>query len=212
MVDKVWVNDSCSQCVKENDAIREAKEKEREEKERMERIEKTKLKRREEAGISKRNFGKTFDDYICQTREQQQAKDACMSFMQNFPAGNNLLMLGGVGTGKTLMASAMIESIVDSKKCRIAKVSKIMRTFKNSWSKETDYTEDDVADYYIGLDLLIIDEVGTQFGSEMEKLFMFEIIDGRYQDMKQTVLISNLDVNGVGSVIGERCLDRHSGS
>ena len=95
MVDKVWVNDSCSQCVKENDAIREAKEKEREEKERMERIEKTKLKRREEAGISKRNFGKTFDDYICQTREQQQAKDACMSFMQNFPAGNNLLMLGG---------------------------------------------------------------------------------------------------------------------
>ena len=208
MNDRVWVKDCCSECVKEDTEKKEKEEAEKNEKERVEHIRKMKLLRRENAGISKRNLGKTFDDYICQTKEQQQAKDSCISFMQSFPAENNLLMLGGVGTGKTLLASAMLETIVDTKKCRIAKVSKIMRSFKGSWDKDSDYTEDDVSDYYIGLDLLIIDEVGTQFGSEMEKLFMFEIIDGRYQDMKQTILISNLDVKGVGEVIGERCLDR----
>ncbi len=58
------------------------------------------------------------------------------------------------------------------------------------------------------MDLLIIDEVGSQFGSDTEKLFIFEIIDGRYQEMKPTILISNLDINGIKESIGERCVDR----
>ena len=61
---------------------------------------------------------------------------------------------------------------------------------------------------FIGFDLLVIDEVGAQFGSDTEKLFIFDIIDGRYQDMKPTILISNLDIAGIKDVIGERCVDR----
>ena len=56
--------------------------------------------------------------------------------------------------------------------------------------------------------MLVIEEVGVQFGSETEKLFLFEIIDGRYNKMKSTVMISNLNIQGVKECVGERCIDR----
>ena len=56
--------------------------------------------------------------------------------------------------------------------------------------------------------LLIIDEIGIQFGSDTEKLLISEIIDNRYQNLLPTVLISNLDLAGIKSCIGERSYDR----
>ena len=45
---------------------------------------------------------------------------------------------------------------------------------------------------FIRPDLLILDEVGVQFGSETEKMILFEIINGRYEQLKPTIVISNL--------------------
>ena len=39
-------------------------------------------------------------------------------------------------------------------------------------------------------------------------MFIFEIIDGRYNKVKPTILISNLDVAGIKDLIGERCINR----
>jgi len=205
---KVWVFDVCTKCVAEQKELDERKRIEDQEKQDRENKLKLRESRRVNAGISKRNLYKTFDDYMVSSPGQQLAKDSMMTFVKNFPTDKNLLLLGSVGTGKTLLASAALDQLVDKFNCRIKKVSEIVREFKNSWAKDTDFNEDDVADHYIGLDLLIIDEVGTQFGSDTEKLFIFEVIDGRYQDMKPTILISNLDVDGVGEVIGQRCIDR----
>ena len=57
---------------------------------------------------------------------------------------------------------------------------------------------------------MIIDEVGVQFGSEAEKLIMFEIINTRYERMKPTILISNQTKEELAAFIGERVLDRMS--
>lgn len=205
---KCWVFDICTKCVAENN-----------EKERIENIEKERLKdienknrmreyARVNAGISKRNLYKTFDDYICTNEGQQKAKNDCQRFINEFPGEKSMIMVGGVGTGKTLLASAMLDSLVDNHKCEIIKTIDIVRELKSTWSKDSENTEEGLIKYYRKLDLLILDEVGSQFGSDTEKLFIFDIIDGRYQDMKQTILISNLDINGIKEVIGERCIDR----
>jgi DNA replication protein DnaC len=198
----------CTKCVKESDD----KEKE------IQRIESEKLaidnecRRRENvrvnAGISKRNLYKTFNDYICTNEGQTKAKNDCVKFVDSFPSNKSMIMVGGVGTGKTLLASAMIDALVDKNSCEIIKVIDLIRCLKATWNKDSDQTEEGIIDYFIKLDLLILDEVGSQFGSDTEKLFVFDIIDGRYQDMKQTVLISNLDIDGIKEVIGERCVDR----
>lgn len=205
---KCWVFDSCRICIDEN----EAKAKLKEEKEKLDRDIENEKKRRErvrvDAGVSKRNLYKTFDDYICANEGQSKAKSDCERFVKEFPSEKSMIMVGGVGTGKTLLASAMLDSLVDNNRCEIIKVIDLIRHLKSTWKKDSEDTEEDLIKYFVKLDLLILDEVGSQFGSDTEKLFIFDIIDGRYQDMKQTVLISNLDITGIKEVIGERCVDR----
>lgn len=205
---KCWVFDTCTKCVTENNAKEKA---EQEEKAKQLAIDNEKRRRenaRVNAGISKRNLYKTFDDYICKNDGQQKAKNDCQRFIKDFPSEKSMIMVGGVGTGKTLLASAMLDALVDNYRCELIKTIDIVRELKATWSKDNENTEEHLIKYYRGLDLLILDEVGSQFGSDTEKLFIFDIIDGRYQDMKQTILISNLDIAGITDIIGERCVDR----
>lgn len=205
---KFWVKESCSTCVVDAEAKAKAK-KEADDKQ----LDIDNRKRRREnnrlyAGISKRNLYKTFDDYICTNEGQHKAKNDCVRFVESFPSDKSMIMVGGVGTGKTLLASAMLDALVDNNQCEIIKVIELVRCLKATWSKDSEHTEEKLINHFVKLDLLILDEVGTQFGSDTEKLFIFDIIDGRYNDMKQTVLISNLDIQGIKDVIGERCVDR----
>lgn len=206
--DKYWVFDHCMTCVSE----KEVENKLRQQKEEAARDIENERKRRENArvnaGISKRNLYKTFDDYICTNEGQTKAKNDCVRYFDNFPSDRSMIMVGGVGTGKTLLASAGLDSIVDKYRCEIIKVIDVVRELKSTWSKDSNQSEEKLIQYYCHLDLLILDEVGSQFGSDTEKLFIFDIIDGRYQDMKPTILISNLDIDGIKECIGERCVDR----
>lgn len=195
---------ACGECLK----VADRKEQEAKDKEEKGRAEARKIRVREKAGISKRNIFKTFDDYICKNEGQSKAKNDCVKFAESFPSDKSLIMVGGVGTGKTLLASAILDSLADNYRCEIIKVIDVVRELKATWSKGAVDTEENLIKYYSNLDLLILDEVGSQFGSDTEKLFIFDIIDGRYQEMKQTILISNLDINGIKDAIGERCVDR----
>lgn len=195
---------ACQQCLKAADK----KEQEYKDKEEKGRAAARRIRARENSGISKRNLFKTFDDYICTNEGQSKAKNDCVRFTESFPSDKSLIMSGDVGTGKTLLASAIVDALVDDYRCEIVKVIELVRSLKATWSKDSKETEEELIRYFVGLDLLILDEVGTQFGSDTEKLFVFDIIDGRYQDMKQTVLISNLDIDGIKDAIGERCVDR----
>lgn len=187
---------------------------ERAEKEIMEESERVKSNleaRRRNAGISLRNMNKTFDDYVCDDgAKQQQAKSKFIALSKDVLEGKgfNLIAAGGVGTGKTLLACALVDSICDHKRCELIKVIDLIREFKATWAKCSENTEIDLINYYSKLDLLIIDEIGVQFGSDTERLFIFDVIDGRYQNMKPTVLISNLSIELIKESIGERVIDR----
>ncbi len=206
--DKYMVSDYCARCVDEESSERKLKEENEKAAKDIERARYIRESNRTNAGISKRNLYKTFTDYKCDNEGQAKAKNDCERFVKEFPCEKSMIMVGGVGTGKTLLASAMLDSLVDNNRCEIIKVIDLIRHLKSTWAKDSENTEEDLIKYYCKLDLLILDEVGSQFGSDTEKLFIFDIIDGRYQDMKQTVLISNLDIDGIKEVIGERCVDR----
>ena len=206
--DKYWVFDHCMTCVSEADAEAKLKQEKEDAARNIENERKHRENARVNAGISKRNLYKTFDDYICTNEGQTKAKNDCVRYFENFPSDKSMIMVGGVGTGKTLLASAGLDSLVDKYRCEIIKVIDVVRELKGTWAKDSEESEEKLIRYYCKLDLLILDEVGSQFGSDTEKLFIFDIIDGRYQDMKPTILISNLDIDGIKEVIGERCVDR----
>lgn len=163
------------------------------------------------AGISKRYLGIKFDDFSPLNEKQSKALKATKSLSESIlsekPA-HSLIMSGGVGTGKTMLCSALIESLVSTKSCKIIKCIDLVRRLKSTWSKESAETEEKLIESYSNMDLLIIDEIGVQFGSDTEKLFIFDIIDGRYENMLPTVLISNQGMEKIKQLIGERVVDR----
>lgn len=164
------------------------------------------------SGVSKRNLLKTFDSYHAATPEQAKAKASFKEFADSVCNGlttSNLIACGSVGVGKTHLASSATNQIVrKGKDCRVIKIIDLIRQFKDTWDKSNDATEKGFLDHYTKIPALIIDEVGVQFGSDTEKMIVFDIIDGRYNNMLPTVLISNLAIDGVKELIGDRAIDR----
>lgn len=160
-------------------------------------------------GITKRNQNTMMIDVICKTKEEQDTKDKCQAFIDDMPHCRNLLLTGNTGTGKTMMASAIINEL--DKKFYIGAIRTI-----NQISMQMDKARDfstslqatDVLKSLIDVDVLVIDEVGMQKGNQTEFLLLDEIIDGRYGEMKPTILISNLNGKMVGELMGDRAVSR----
>ncbi|MEK9498226.1 ATP-binding protein [Photorhabdus sp. P32] len=117
-------------------------------------------------------------------------------------------MCGRLGTGKTHLAVATCREIVTQNgiSAFITTASRIIRAFRRSWSNDADTNEFETLRFYSELDLLIIDEIGVQYGTESERNILFEVINNRYEDLLPTILISNLPMNDLPVFLGDRVL------
>jgi DNA replication protein DnaC len=167
------------------------------------------------SGIPPRFQGRTFGNYRTATEKQSSALKIAKRYADKFDDrlahGGGLVMAGKPGTGKTHLASAIANHVIASGRSAVfLSVIKAVRSVKDTWRKDSDGNEQKAINRLIAPDLLILDEVGVQWGSEAEKLIMFEVINGRYENMKPTILISNLPETELSGYMGERLLDRMS--
>ncbi len=58
------------------------------------------------------------------------------------------------------------------------------------------------------MDLLILDEIGKQHGSDSERVGLFAILDSRSRDCRPTIVLSNETLAGVESTLGAAAFDR----
>ncbi len=166
------------------------------------------------SGITPRFAGSIFANYRADNAAMVQALAICKGYADNFGDhyrdGRNLLLCGNVGTGKTHLASSIVQQVI---RClgavaAITSAAEIIRVFKGSMDRSAGYSERDVIAELADLDLLVIDEVGAQAGTAYELAVLHEVFDRRYQLVRPTVVISNMDAKGLGQYIGERALDR----
>ncbi|PNG28974.1 ATP-binding protein [Pseudomonas protegens] len=165
------------------------------------------------AGITPRFADATFDSYGTPTAGQAKALAECRDYAERFPehyrAGRSLLLTGNVGCGKTHLATAIVRTVVeDGAQPLLVTAGDIVSIARASMVPGSGYMDRDVIVHLGGLDLLVIDEVGCQKGSEYELGLLHGIIDRRYQAVLPTVLISNLSIDGLKTYIGDRALDR----
>ncbi|MEN3158272.1 ATP-binding protein [Alkalimonas sp. NCh-2] len=207
MGNRFLLNEQCPKCAAEANASREAEELAEQKRLASEHLRRQRL----EAGVSVRNCDVGFEDYFPNDQFQAANLKTIQEFTQTVASGGrgNIVMTGGVGTGKTMLACAVVNALLrKGKRCRIIKLIDLIREFKDTWRKGSETNETKLIKHFSTLDLLVIDEVGMQFDSDTEKLFIFDVVDGRYQNMLPTVMISNLDIYGVKQAIGERVVDR----
>lgn len=203
---RVWTQ--CPTCEAQR-AEREAAEKRAtEERDRQRRIEE-KLDR---AGIPLRFRGKTLDAFVAQTVEQRHALAVARKFVERFDehrnAGTTAVFSGMPGTGKSHLAIAIAQAVMRHTTVFYAGALDIVRMIRATWHRESDRSERAVLDMLGSVGLLVIDEVGVQYGTDAEKVLMFDVINRRYQDMMPTILLTNLDAAGLREYLGDRAFDR----
>lgn len=127
--------------------------------------------------------------------------------LEKIPA-SCLLLCGKPGTGKSHLAVGVARSIILSHRIKYATVSGLARAVRSSYSKMAEKTEEQILEAHISPTLLVLDEVGVGLGSDHERAMMHDVIAGRYDRRKPTILISNLSLPDIKIALGDRIVDR----
>jgi len=165
------------------------------------------------SGVSERHFNKSFDNYIADTKEKKYSLDSMRYFVEKVLDGEckNMILCGSVGTGKTHLCQATLRYIVENTNdcyIRIRTIKEIIRHVRSTWSKESEIDEQGAINQLSNMQLLIIDEMGVQSGSDNELDIIFEIINNRYENKLPTVIVSNLEKKELINLLGQRIIDR----
>ena len=201
----------CPSCAAE----REAKEKQDKERAQQERIERERQERDRkflhDAAIPKRFIGRTFDTYVADTDAKAAAVATAREFVDNFEAnletGATLIFSGKPGTGKSHLASAILQAL-KPRDVRYITCLDMVRAVRNSWRRDSELSETEVLRYFEELDLLAIDEIGMQYGTDGEQTVVFDVIDRRYREMRPLILLTNQGKDGLRQFVGDRSYDR----
>lgn len=166
------------------------------------------------SGIPLRFRGATLDAYRTDTEGQAVALTECRDYVhgfeRNWELGRSMMLLGDVGTGKTHLGCAIAQQVIRSygASARYTMAIEIIRDIKMTFDKKSEQTERDVYASLLAPDLLVIDEVGVQHGSDFERQVLFEVVDSRYRQLMPTIVISNLGLAGLRKCLGDRAVDR----
>ena len=123
----------------------------------------------------------------------------------------NIIALGNSGTGKSHLAAALVGYVIRklNRPARFMSVSALSRMILESKDfKKAKYTESQVIEAMASLELLVIDEIGVQSGSDAESRALFDVFNTRYEHMKPTIFISNLQLDGFAAAVGGRIMSR----
>jgi DNA replication protein DnaC len=199
----------CPTCSKE-DADREAAE--RAEKERAERQAKIEA-RLEQAGIPALFRDRSFANYATPALGQSVAKARFASFAKEFhrhlTRGTVLVGIGKVGTGKSHLACACANYLMArGHTVYFTSTARLFTKIRGTWSRSSELSEEQMLRQFEQIDLMILDEIGLQRGTDDEVRTLHELLEARRLACKPTILLSNLNHKELQAYLGERFIDR----
>ena len=84
----------------------------------------------------------------------------------------------------------------------------LIRRVRGTWRRDSSKSEEEMFNLLGSIDLLIIDEVGVQRGTDDEQNVIFDVINRRYRDNRPTILLTNLDGKSLVEFLGPRVMSR----
>ncbi len=153
------------------------------------------LKKDSETGVKIRDWMKSVLNY-------------CNNYAESFSLkSNNVHLCGRTGLGKTHLSLA-IANAVTQKGYNVIYITapNMLRSIeKEHFSRDS---EDASQEFYLDCDLLIIDDLGTEFQTPFSDCALFNIINSRILSGKPVIVNSNLSADELEKKYGERLASR----
>lgn len=169
-------------------------------------------RRLEKASIPTRFTTRTLDNFKAETPDQIKALTISREFATGWEAirrkGSWLVFSGKPGTGKSHLAIAILQAIMPQWVGRYMTCMELIQTLRATWRKDSEISETDLLDSLTYIPLLVLDEIGVQYGTESEQHHLFDVLDRRYREMQPTILLTNQNKDGFRQFVGDRVYDR----
>ena len=155
---------------------------------------------------------KAMDNGISPREKAQRIFESCRNYAQKFNSHSpNLMFMGGTGVGKTHLSLAIANVAINKGFSVIYGTSQnILSDLQNENFGRTDnltYEEYDV----LHADLLIIDDLGTEFSNKFTEACIYNIINTRILQRKPTIISTNYDHEDFEREYNQRVLSRIAG-
>ncbi len=126
----------------------------------------------------------------------------------------NLYFYGPTGTGKTFLVNSIAKGILDEGHTVLYQTAGELLEFLVNYNFM--YVEDkeiykDRHQYVYDVDLLIIDDLGTEFVRDQTLSALFDLINNRLVGKKPVILSSNVELEELGDYYDERIASRIQG-
>ena len=139
------------------------------------------------------------------------------NFIKNFenPSEKNLLFTGNTGLGKTFLCNCIAYELLKQGKTVLYQTAPVMiDNIINCRFGKSD-TNSNIIDNILNVDLLIIDDLGTETLNNMKLTELFTIINSRILNQNnkitKTIISTNLDLKTIFSIYNERIGSRFVG-
>lgn len=139
-------------------------------------------------------------------------KDICFSFINNFEKAEekNLLFTGNTGLGKTFLSSCIANELIKQRKTVLYQTAPVMldTIIDYRFGKSNN---SNILESILNVDLLIIDDLGTECVNNMKFTELFNIINTRLLNQKnitKTIISTNLSLQNLYNTYDERIVSR----
>lgn len=143
-------------------------------------------------------------------------KNIALNFVENIdlPEQKNLLFVGNTGLGKTFLANCIAKKVLEMGKTVVYQTAPVLMDKVIEYKFSYDKTGEQKEQYnkIFDVDLLVIDDLGTETMSNNKFTELFNIINTRLLKNKKILISTNLTLNELYAQYDERVMSRLIGN
>lgn len=150
---------------------------------------------------------------VNQREHMKNTYEYCKAYAENFtPDSQGLFMYGKTGLGKTHLSLAIANEVIDrGYDVYYGSVQTIMDKLEAEHFGRLN-REDSIKEDILSCDLLIIDDLGTEFSTQYTNAELYNIINSRILAGLPTIISTNLEISEIADRYTQRVASRIIGS